>query len=111
MWLSSFLFRLPNIERRPAMDDRMKTQKHKEVEEELNCYSFKEMAKEIGSRIRFMRKGDGLTLLALSEKADLTYDTLQRMERGKNHTFPTLENLLKVSYALNVHLTTLLGGF
>ena len=23
------------------MDDRMKTQKHKEVEEELNCYSFK----------------------------------------------------------------------
>lgn len=93
------------------MDDRMKTQKHKEVEEELNCYSFKEMAKEIGDRVRLMRKDDGLSILALSEKADITYDTLQRMELGKNQVFPSLENLLKVSYALNVHLTTLLGGF
>ncbi len=25
------------------MEERMKTKKHKEVEEELNCYSFKEM--------------------------------------------------------------------
>ena len=93
------------------MEDRMKTPKHKEVEEELNCYSFKEMGKEIGTRIRFMRKQDGMTIMQLSSLADIEYDTLQRMELGKNQTFPSLENLLKVSYALDIHLTTLLGGF
>lgn len=89
------------------MEERMKTKKHKEVEEELNCYSFK----EIGSRVRFIRKQDGMTLMELSYLADVEYDTLQRMELGKNQDFPSLKNLIKVAYALDIHLTTLLGGF
>ncbi len=93
------------------MEERMKTKKHKEVEEELNCYSFKEMGKEIGSRVRFIRKQDGMTLMELSYLADVEYDTLQRMELGKNQDFPSLKNLIKVAYALDIHLTTLLGGF
>ena len=93
------------------MEERMKTKKHKEVEEELNCYSFKEMGKEIGSRVRFMRKQDGMTMMELSSLADIDHDTLQRLELGKNQDFPSLKNLLKVAYALDIHLTTLLGGF
>ena len=93
------------------MEERMKTERHREVERELNCYSFKEMALEIGERIRIMRKQDGMTMMELSCLACIEYETLQRMETGRNQGFPSFENLLKVAYGLDVHVTTLLGGF
>lgn len=55
---------------------------------------------ELGKNIRAIRKKNGLTMEALSYKADIEYRLIGRIERGEGNT--TVISLLKIADALNV---------
>lgn len=60
----------------------------------------------IADNVRLFRKRECLTQMELAEHADLSWDTVKRLEAGK-HTM-SLENFLRVADALNVPLHELL---
>lgn len=58
--------------------------------------------REIGERIRILRKGQGISQLVLGERVGRDHKTIHRYEAG--HTVPTLVDLLLIAHALNVPL-------
>ncbi len=58
--------------------------------------------KEFGKHLRQVRKGKGMSMEALSYKADIEYRQLGRIERGEVNT--TLISLLRIANALEVDL-------
>jgi len=57
--------------------------------------------KELGLNIQMQRKLKGLNQEELAEKANISLDTLKKIEQGKlNTTFNTLNKIVK---ALNLH--------
>jgi len=61
---------------------------------------------QIGNIIKLARKKNKITLQDLSEKTGMSISYLSLMERGLND--PTLENLNKVCFALNLTLSDLI---
>ena len=63
---------------------------------------------KLGERLRFIRKGKGLTLKDLSQLADLSVPYLSDMERGAVN--PSIESLQKVAKAFNMTVRDLFSG-
>jgi transcriptional regulator with XRE-family HTH domain len=69
-----------------------------------------EDAQEFGRRLASARRRAGLTQEALADRADLTRETISRLERGlanesrKSSADPTLTALLALSRALGMQL-------
>ena len=57
---------------------------------------------KIGQQIRDLRISQNLSIQELSDKLDIEYNNLIRIERGR--TNPTLGTLYKISQVLNVKL-------
>lgn len=64
--------------------------------------------KGLGKRIQSMRKQGGLTQQDLCQKADLSYSTLAKIERGAIKT-PSVFTIQGIARALNMSLDELLG--
>lgn len=64
--------------------------------------------KEIGKRIRRLRKERGLTVAELAEKVDITEGYLGNIERGAVEN-PTLKVLTKIAQSLNLKRENLLS--
>ena len=58
--------------------------------------------KQMGLRLKEIRKRKGLSQEALAERADTSPNYLSRMERGTEN--PTLDMLIKIADALEVEL-------
>jgi len=58
---------------------------------------------KVGLRIRELRTHRNLSLQELSDRLDIEYNNLIRIEKGR--TNPTLGTLYKISQVLNVKLT------
>ncbi|MBI4679623.1 MAG: helix-turn-helix transcriptional regulator [Nitrospirae bacterium] len=63
------------------------------------------LRKQFGARIYELRIKAGLTQWQLAEKADLSNDTISRIERGQRS--PSFEVLEKLAQALNVEVKEL----
>lgn len=59
----------------------------------------------IADNVRLYREKENLTQLELAERADLSIDSVKRIENGKRSM--SLENFLRLSEALRVPLTLL----
>ncbi len=64
-------------------------------------------AQNLGTRVRDLRAGQGLTLEALAEMSGVSRAMLSKLERGEKN--PTLVVAAKVAQALRVSLTDLMG--
>lgn len=62
----------------------------------------------IADNVRFYRKKANLTQAELAERAELSLDSIKRVEAGKRTM--SLENFLRLSNALRIPLTFLLYG-
>ena len=63
----------------------------------------KDLSEKIGLSIRKLRINQNISLMELSDKSDIEYNNLIRIEKGR--TNPTLSTLYKISEALNVKLS------
>ncbi|MDR3350248.1 MAG: helix-turn-helix domain-containing protein [Prevotellaceae bacterium] len=61
--------------------------------------------KEIGLKIRKIRNEKNLSLVEFSDKLDIEYNNLIRIEKGRTNL--TIGTLLKICEALDVNLTTI----
>jgi len=61
------------------------------------------LLKRIGLKIRDLRKEQNLSIQELSDKLDIEYNNLIRIEKGR--TNPTIATLYKISQTLHVKLT------
>ena len=61
-----------------------------------------------GERVKHFRELRSLTLLELSEKADISHNHLSRIESGKH--VPTVEMILKIINALNISYSNLMNN-
>ncbi|MDR0582596.1 MAG: helix-turn-helix domain-containing protein [Prevotellaceae bacterium] len=61
--------------------------------------------KEIGLKIREMRNVKNFSLVEFSDKLDIEYNNLIRIEKGRTNL--TIGTLLKICQALDVNLPTL----
>ena len=61
--------------------------------------------KDVGKRIRELRKLCGLTQEELGEKANLNYKFIGELERGKVNV--SLDSLFRIAKALEVHVSDL----
>jgi transcriptional regulator with XRE-family HTH domain len=57
----------------------------------------------VGSRLRFLRDQQGLSLRALAERCGLSINAISQIERGENS--PTVSSLQRLASALNVPIT------
>ena len=64
--------------------------------------------KELGMRIRYLRKSKDMTLESLSFESDVNRNYLGDMERGRRN--PTLVILQRVAHGLGVTLEELFKG-
>jgi transcriptional regulator with XRE-family HTH domain len=62
----------------------------------------KEILINIGLKIRELREKNNLTIQALSDKLDIEYNNLIRIEKGRTNF--TIGTLFKISQALDVKL-------
>ncbi len=67
-----------------------------------------EIDRIIGERIKIYRKNSGLTQSDLARKMDLTFQQIQKYEKGKSSI--TIKRLMQVSSALHVPLRHLIFG-
>lgn len=58
------------------------------------------LKKEIGFRLRYLRKSRKDSLRALAEKIEVNYSTLHKIETGEN--YPSIDVLDKISKVYNV---------
>lgn len=65
--------------------------------------------KQLGPKIRELRKERGLTLVELSQKIGLTASYLSRIERSV--TSPSLESLARLAEAFQLTIAELFGEF
>ncbi len=61
-----------------------------------------EVRKELGSKLKEIRKIKGFTQEVLAEKAKLNYKYLGELERGKVNV--SLDSLLRISQALEINI-------
>ncbi len=61
-----------------------------------------EVRKELGSKLKEIRKIKGFTQEVLAEKANLNYKYLGELERGKVNV--SLDSLLRISQALEINM-------
>ena len=61
---------------------------------------------QIGLKIREVRISQNLSLQELSDKLDIEYNNLIRIEKGR--TNPTIGTLFKISQVLNVRLSDII---
>jgi transcriptional regulator with XRE-family HTH domain len=59
--------------------------------------------KHIGGLIRFLRKGTGLSQMKLAEKVGVSYQQIQKYERGGSEI--SMTRLLQIAEALNIPLS------
>jgi transcriptional regulator with XRE-family HTH domain len=64
-----------------------------------------EIAKELGKRIRTLRKLKGFTQESLGEKAGISYKFIGEIERGEVN--PSLNSLAQIAKALGIHVSEL----
>jgi transcriptional regulator with XRE-family HTH domain len=57
----------------------------------------------VGSRLRFLREMQGLSLRALAERCGLSINAISQIERGENS--PTISSLHRLAKALNIPIT------
>lgn len=62
----------------------------------FNTATDREILETLGSRLRALRKGSGLTQSEAAERAQLSRSTVAEAERGENATLLTLIHLLRV---------------
>jgi transcriptional regulator with XRE-family HTH domain len=67
-----------------------------------------DVLREVGPRLRVLRRGAGITLAALSETTGISVSTLSRLESGQRKA--TLELLLPLARAYRVPLDELVGA-
>lgn len=60
----------------------------------------KESWRDVGSKIRYLRKSNGLTLTQLANGCNLSSNTISLVERSK--VAPSIETLCKIAHALGV---------
>ncbi|MDR1502546.1 MAG: helix-turn-helix domain-containing protein [Prevotella sp.] len=60
------------------------------------------LVKKVGLKIREIRESRDLSMMDLSDKLDIEYNNLIRIEKGR--TNPTLGTLYKICQALDVKL-------
>lgn len=65
--------------------------------------------KGLGKRLQLARQAAGLTQQALCQRANLSYSTLTKIERGAIHS-PSIFTIQSIAEALGVSLDTLLGN-
>lgn len=65
-------------------------------------------AKEIGKRIKELRKGKGLTQLQLSEKLGITDNFLAKIEGGSKN--PSIDLFIQMSELFGVSLDAIILG-
>jgi len=65
--------------------------------------------KGLGQRLQHMRKAAGMTQQDLCHKADLSYSTLAKIERGAIKS-PSIFTIQNIAAALDISLDTLLGN-
>jgi len=65
-------------------------------------FDMSDIEKQIGARITQIRLSRKLTQAQLAEKANLSVETISRMERGV--TFPSLKTLENIACSLDTHL-------
>jgi transcriptional regulator with XRE-family HTH domain len=63
--------------------------------------------KRIGLKIRELRKGKKISLLEFSDKLEIEYNNLIRIEKGRTNM--TIGTLLKISEILEVSLSELVN--
>lgn len=73
--------------------------------QERMAIMFKKLKDGFGLRLKELRKSRGLTQEKLAEKLDISPRQLTRIETGDN--FPSPETLAKLSYILNIDLSSL----
>ncbi len=66
------------------------------------------LEENLGSRLRELRRQQGLSLRALAEKSDLSANTLSLIENGK--TSPSVSTLQQIALALNIQITDFFEG-
>ena len=64
--------------------------------------------KQLGYRIRYLRKQKGLSIESLALEAEINRNYLGDLERGMRN--PTVVVLSKIARALDIDLTTLFEG-
>jgi transcriptional regulator with XRE-family HTH domain len=64
-------------------------------------------AKKIAARVRHARTRHGLTQAALAERADLAFETISRIESGREP--PSLRTIVALADALDTTVDVLLG--
>src|SRR3954462_6023626 len=67
-----------------------------------------DVLREVGPRLRALRRQAGMTLTALSESTGISVSTLSRLESGQRRA--TLELLLPLARAYRVPLDELVGA-
>ncbi len=68
----------------------------------------REIAADVGARVRSQRKQQGLTLEALAERARVSRAMISKVERSEKS--PTLPVLVRIAKGLDVTLSSLLGA-
>ena len=63
----------------------------------------KDLSKKVGLSIRKLRIKQNISLIEMSDKLDVEYNNLIRIEKGR--TNPTISTLYKISDALNIKLS------
>lgn len=63
---------------------------------------------QLGERIRALREKNGLTIIELSERVEITSDHLGRIERGEAKN-PGIQIISRIAEALGVELKDLLS--
>jgi len=62
----------------------------------------------LGTRIRLLRKAAGLTQKKMAEKLGVTFQQLQKYEKGKNNI--SVNRLFQVADVLNIGVESILGS-
>jgi ribosome-binding protein aMBF1 (putative translation factor) len=73
-------------------------------EEFAECYAREQIINDIAEMLVEARKKARLTQLELAEKIGTSQSVISRIENGSSTYIPSLETLVRVSFALNLKL-------
>jgi len=68
----------------------------------------KDLSEKVGLSIRNLRIKQNISLVEMSDKLDVEYNNLIRIEKGR--TNPTISTLYKISEALNIKLSDIFNN-
>ena len=66
-----------------------------------------EIIRKVGLKIREIREGKNMSIMALADKLDIEYNNMIRIEKGR--TNPTLGTLYSIAQALDIKLTDIVN--